>query len=130
MTGVAGEDLRIEDHPVLGAAAPAREVTIWLDGKPITAREGEPLAAALYALGVRRLGLSPRRREPRGAFCMVGKCSECLVFVEGMGSVRACRTPVEEGMRVWRYEGGRPLFPGDARDIDPRGGLRGGEGLG
>lgn len=103
------EDLRIRRHPVLGDMPGARTVTIWVEGRPLSALEGEPLVSALYAVGLRRLGLSPRGGEPRGAFCMMGRCLDCLVFVEGRGSVRACRTPVEEGMRVWRYEGTRPL---------------------
>lgn len=124
---VDGEDLRIKRHPVLGEGVAGREVTIWLDGEPVPAMEGEPLAAALYAVGIRSLGLSSRRREPRGAFCMIGRCSECMVFVEGLGSVRACRTRVEEGMRVWRYEGKRPLSPGISSPGISSGGGEGGE---
>ena len=47
-------------------------------------------------LDVRR---SPRTGSPRGAFCMMGVCQECLVRVDGVLR-QACLTPVEDGMRV------------------------------
>ena len=40
---------RILDHPILGPLPEAREVTIHVDGRPVKAREGEPIAAALVA---------------------------------------------------------------------------------
>lgn len=92
--------LRVGRHPVLGELRKGREVLICVDGRYIPAREGEPLAAALFAAGVRRTRYSRKRGEPRGPFCMVGRCTECLMTVDGKPNVRTCITPVREGMRV------------------------------
>lgn len=93
-------DFRVVDHPVLGELPAVREVTIYLDGQPLSAREGEPLAAALFASGIRVAHYLPEGEEPRGPFCMIGRCTECRMWVEGRGMVLSCLTPVEKGMRV------------------------------
>lgn len=72
--------------------------TVRLDGTPYPAREGEPLAAALLAAGVTALGRSPKYHRARGPFCLSGSCAGCLVRVDGLPSLRACRTPCREGL--------------------------------
>ena len=37
---------------------------------------------------------------PRGIFCGMGVCFDCLVTVDGLAEQRACMTPVRRGMRV------------------------------
>ncbi len=75
-------------------------VAITVDGRPLEARAGDTVAAALVAAG--RLGFrtTPRGRAPRGVFCGMGICFDCVVTVNGISGVRACVTPVAEGMRV------------------------------
>ncbi len=63
------------------------------------------MAAALYASGVIKFGYSAERHRPRGPFCMIGKCSQCLMRVNGYPHVRTCITPVEDGMIIEYEEG-------------------------
>ena len=65
----------------------------------MTVCTGEMLAAALFAAGYRRLRRSPRNAAPRGMFCLMGACQECLVRVDGK-PVLACQVSVYEGMTV------------------------------
>ncbi|MBA2332526.1 MAG: (2Fe-2S)-binding protein [Actinobacteria bacterium] len=83
-------------------------VTLTLDGRPVTAYEGESVATLLYAEGhvVTRL---TRGGEPRGVFCGMGVCFDCLVVVDGIPNTRACVTWVREGMAVARQDGFGPL---------------------
>lgn len=101
-TGVCS---RIVDHPVLGQLPDAESVTLTFDDVEVSARAGETIAAALLAVGVRVFRTMPRSGEARGGFCMVGRCSDCLVLVDGRPSVRACETPVRAGMRVATQHG-------------------------
>ena len=71
-----------------------------MDGNLIDAHEGETIAAALLSAGIRTFRLSPKLKEPRGLFCGMGICFECLVSVDGLHAVRACVTPVADGIRV------------------------------
>jgi thioredoxin reductase len=71
------------------------------EGRAVQARPGETIAAALTAAGVTRLRETVSG-EPRGMFCGMGVCQECLVEIEGLGAHRACMTTVGSGMRVMR----------------------------
>lgn len=96
---------RIFDHAVLGLLPVAEKVTFTFDGVPVTAREGEPLAVALFAAGYRVFRTMPERGDPRGGYCMVGRCAECQVIVDGVPGTRACVTPVVAGMEVLTQRG-------------------------
>ncbi len=72
---------------------------IRVDGRLISACEGESLAAALLASDILFLRSSPRRGEPRGMFCAMGVCQECIVEVDGR-AVPACMTPAREEMAI------------------------------
>ncbi|MFZ4531280.1 MAG: (2Fe-2S)-binding protein [Alsobacter sp.] len=74
-------------------------VFFTVDGLPASAPAGEPLASALAILGYLRLRVSPRDGTPRGAFCFMGVCQECVVHVDGVLR-QACLTPVAAGMAV------------------------------
>ncbi len=92
--------MRILSHPVLGGIPPAKSVEISVDGKPIVAREGETIAAALAAAGIRVHRYTSNKHEPRGVFCGIGQCSDCLMVVNGVPNVKTCITSVVEGMAI------------------------------
>ena len=74
-------------------------VSFTVDGRVVAAPAGLSLAAALLNVGVRTLRRSPVAKAPRGAFCFIGVCQECVVWVDGR-FVRACLEPVRGGMEV------------------------------
>jgi predicted molibdopterin-dependent oxidoreductase YjgC len=98
---------RIEDHPILDFPA-RKEVTFTWEGKELRGFEGEPIAAALHAAGIKVLHTSHKSGKPRGFFCAIGNCSSCLVVVDGVPNVRACTEKLREGMRVQRQVGTGP----------------------
>jgi D-hydroxyproline dehydrogenase subunit gamma len=87
-----------------GVSRPA-PVAIDVDGARVDAYPGESLATALLAAGVRVFRRTPSG-APRGPVCNMGVCFECVVAVDGEPGVRACATPVREGMRVETGTGG------------------------
>lgn len=98
-------DRRIGTHPILGPLPGAATVRVTLDGRPLSARAGEPIIAALLAAGVRVFRTMPGAGEARGGYCMIGRCSDCLMTVDGELNVRACVTPVRDGMRIVTQHG-------------------------
>jgi predicted molibdopterin-dependent oxidoreductase YjgC len=92
--------MRIESHPILGKLKKGKIVTIEVDGNPIKAFEGEPIAAALWAAGIKTFRTTEKRKEQRGPFCAIGLCTDCLVNVNGIPNVRACITPIEKDMDI------------------------------
>ena len=96
---------RVTVHPILGDLPPALPIVFTFDGETITGREGEPLMSALLASGIRVLRTTPDLGEPRGGYCLIGRCSDCQVVVDGVPGVRACVTPVRSGMVVRTQHG-------------------------
>jgi Uncharacterized anaerobic dehydrogenase len=96
---------RVMKHPILGDLAPAREVTVTVDGKKLKAREGEVIAAVLMANGIMTHRHTAKTGEPRGIFCGIGQCTDCVMTVNGVPNVRTCITKVQEGMVIETQEG-------------------------
>ncbi|KKL91841.1 hypothetical protein LCGC14_1890660 [marine sediment metagenome] len=88
--------MRILDHPILGRQSPGKMLNITVDGKKIKAREGEMIIAALLNAGVRINRFTSKYKEPRGIFCGIGQCTDCIMTVNGIPNVRTCVTPVKE----------------------------------
>lgn len=76
-----------------------RPASIVVDGAQVAAYAGETVAAAMLAAGIDAFH-TDRLGEPRAPLCNMGTCYECVVRVEGAGQVRACLTPVCDGMQV------------------------------
>lgn len=92
--------MRILEHPVLEFKRGPR-VQFLYNGEPVEGFEGESLAAALWASGIRSF-----RSEKWGAaspFCMIGYCFRCSVKVNGRRT-RACIEPVRQGIVVESFE--------------------------
>jgi hypothetical protein len=70
------------------------------NGREVSAYEGETVAAALLAAGHRILGYTHRGSAPRGYFCGMGLCHDCLMIVDDVRDVRTCTTAVREGLRI------------------------------
>ena len=99
---------RIENHPILGQPEKGREVTFTFDGKTMTGCEGEPIAIALKANGIMIHRYTKKEHKPRGLFCAIGRCTDCVMVVDGKPNVRTCVTPLKEGMRVQTQDGVSP----------------------
>ena len=91
---------RITEHPILGVPQKGSLVSFTYDGKKIQGYEGEPIAAALRVAGVMAHRYTAKRHEPRGVFCAIGRCTDCVMVVDGKPNVRTCITPLKEGMVV------------------------------
>lgn len=74
------------------------DCTILWDGAEIPARAGEPLAATLLAAGVTGFRQTLLSDAPRGPFCMMGACFDCVVTLDGEPGMQACMVRVRPGM--------------------------------
>ncbi len=104
MSAAAGASLRVDAHPVLGDIGNVRELTIYLDDAPVTAREGETIAATLTAAGLNTFRYT-KSGAPRRMYCGIGRCTDCVMVVDGSPNVRTCVTLVREGMDVRTQRG-------------------------
>jgi NADH dehydrogenase/NADH:ubiquinone oxidoreductase subunit G len=74
-------------------------ITIIIDGKPVQALQGDTLLVAmLSAMG--HVRTSEFGDGPRAGFCMMGACQDCWVWTTGGERLRACSTPLTEGLSI------------------------------
>ena len=104
-------EYRITEHPILPIEPRGTVAFLW-KGQKLLAMQGETIASALFANGVRTFGHHPRDGAPQGIFCANGQCAQCLVLVNGK-PVKACMELVEPGIRVEPVDGLPKLPPVD-----------------
>lgn len=75
-------------------------ITFSFEGAEVSARPGQSIGAALWSSGIRRFRTTRRLGRPRGIYCGIGQCFDCLVRVNGGPPVRSCVTPVMPGATV------------------------------
>ena len=77
-----------------------REVTFTFNGENFKGVEGQSIAAALMATGIRELRKTRFNEEPRLIFCGIGICFECVVVVDGVANQRACLVEIVDGAKI------------------------------
>lgn len=107
MTGVVtGVVSGAAERPDRGGAGGGRgDGRFTLDGGDVPFVEGQTVGAALLAVGIRAWRRTRRQDRPRGLFCGIGVCFDCLVTIDGAPNERACLVPARDGMRVTNQEG-------------------------
>lgn len=93
----------------IDSGAPARAISLTLDGRPLQAREGDTLAIALLNAAIVPFRHTALSGAPRAPLCLMGACFDCLVEVDGRPSVQACMVPAREGMQVRLPRGARRM---------------------
>ncbi len=96
--------MRIEEHPIL-VFNKGKKIKFVFDGKELEGFEGDTIAAALHAAGVKVLGESLFKHRPRGFYCAIGSCSSCNMVVDGEPNVRTCITELKDGMIIETQQG-------------------------
>ena len=104
-------DLRLPPHPSQ-VIDRSRRTTFWFDGRRIPGYEGDTIASALYASGVRIFNRSFKYHRPRGLLCVSGRCPNCMMNVDGVPNVRTCIRPATEGAQV-RHQNAWPSLEHD-----------------
>ncbi len=88
-------------------------VTISVDGARHTVPAGISVAAALFTLSDDRCFCRSRPEngegaEPRGPYCLMGVCFDCLAEINGIPDTQSCLAVVEDGMSIRLNKDGRP----------------------
>lgn len=104
--------MRIQEHPILGTYEKGQLVSFTFDGKTLQGYAGEPIAMALKNAGVMVHRYTRKEHKPRGIFCAIGRCTDCVMVVNGQPNVRTCITPLEEGMEIRTQYGVTAEQPG------------------
>lgn len=84
-------------------------ITVYVDGKAISAHADDSAAAAALQAGLGFTRTSPVTGEKRAPYCLMGVCFECLMVIDGVPSRQACMVRVQPGMRIERQVGAREI---------------------
>jgi sarcosine oxidase subunit alpha len=117
------DEYRVQEHPIL--PMDEREaVEFYWKGEKLLAREGETIASALFANGIRIFGHHKKDGAPQGMFCANGQCAQCMVIADGL-PVKSCMVQVTPGVKVEPVDGDPKLPPvkevpqfGDVEEIE------------
>jgi hypothetical protein len=72
-------------------------LTISIDGTPTNGRPGQTIAGILLTSGRSAWRRTSGASAPRGLFCGIGVCFDCLITVNGDRDVRACQRRAHDG---------------------------------
>lgn len=101
-------DFRITEHPIL--PIPQRKIISFSwKGRSFNANEGETIASALFANGIKVFGHHHKDKSPLGIFCANGQCAQCMVIADGK-PLKACMEIVTPGMEIFPNDG-HPVLP-------------------
>ena len=92
--------MRVTEHPIISDFSKGRLVQFEYDGRTLEGYEGEPIAMALKANGIEIHRYTTKLHQPRGLYCSIGRCTDCVMVVDGVPTVRTCMTGLKEGMKV------------------------------
>jgi len=92
--------LRLTQHRILTINTDRKPVHFTFNGRAFTGLEGDTVASALLANGIRMLRVHEESGQPRGIYCNIGHCFECRVRINQQEGMRACLTPIQEGMNI------------------------------
>jgi len=76
------------------------KISFTFNGVQLEGISGQSVSAALLAHGERITRYSRFNGAPRGAYCGIGVCFDCVLVVDGVANQRGCLTEVTEGMRI------------------------------
>ena len=112
------DTLRLTSHPVLNLSSEgSKTITIKVDGKDLAVRDGEILAAALWANGIISLGHNPSDGAHRGMYCGIGHCYECRVTVDGVEIPAVVQVTKQAFAYAFNRETGEPIWPIEERPV-------------
>lgn len=97
-------------------------LSITVDGEAITGVHGQSIAGVMMASDRLALRQTAKHDQPRGVFCGIGVCFDCLVEVNGLRDVRACQRKASDGDAVVTVQGPE-LGAADSRGSHPSGGV-------
>jgi len=107
----------ITKHPIL-EIPDKKKIEFKFDGKLLYGFEGMVISSALFLNKIKVFGHHIKDHSPQGLFCANGQCSQCNVIVNGV-PVKACMTPLTEGMKIESCNG-LPELPSDDKHIEVR----------
>lgn len=92
---------RIQEHPILEFNQ-GKEIPFTFNGLKYLGQEGDTIAGALIANGIKYFRITRKNKEKRALFCGIGQCTDCSVIVNGVPNIKSCVTKLEANQKIER----------------------------
>src|SRR5215469_17485601 len=89
----------------------APTVTVSVEGRPVALPAGASAAAAVLLAGLPAIRETGVTGAPRGPYCLMGICFDCLAEIDGIPNRQSCMVTVAPGMAIRRQHGRRAVEP-------------------
>jgi len=86
-------------------------VSVEVEGRTVAVPAGASAAAAVLMAGLPYIRETPVSGAPRGPYCLIGLCFECLAEIDGVPNRQSCMVEVRPGMRIRRQLRARGVDP-------------------
>ncbi len=73
------------------------EIRFTFDGVEMRTTAGSTVAAALISNGVMAWRSTRHNAAPRGLYCGIGQCFDCLITINDKADIRACLDVIQDG---------------------------------
>lgn len=90
---------RLKDLPTL-RVNPRKPLSFFYGRKQYQGYQGDSVATALYANGIRVFSRSIKYHRPRGLYSLDGDCTNAMMEIDGVPNVPTERTPLRDGMNI------------------------------
>lgn len=81
-------------------STPAQRITVNLNAAPVETEAGQSVAAVLMGEGIKAWRTTRHEGKPRGLFCGIGACYDCLITIDGEPNQRACMVQACDSMNI------------------------------
>jgi hypothetical protein len=84
-------------------------IAVEVEGRSVLVPTGASAAAAVLIAGLSSIRETPVGHQPRGPYCMMGICFDCLAEIDGVPNRQSCMVAARPGMRIRRQKGARDI---------------------
>jgi D-hydroxyproline dehydrogenase subunit gamma len=85
----------------------AATIAVEVEGRAVRVPAGASAAAAVLLAGLASIRDTPVGGAPRGPYCMMGVCFDCLAEIDGVPNRQSCLVMARPGMQIRRQRGAR-----------------------
>ena len=76
-----------------------KDISFTFNNQVYKAKEGDSISAALFSNNI-LINRKTAKNTPRGSFCFMGVCFECLVSIDGKSGIQSCKRKLIDGMEI------------------------------
>lgn len=75
-------------------------ISVKLNERTVSTAAGQSVGSVLMGQGINSWRTTRNEGKPRGLFCGIGACYDCLITIDGQANQRACMVEARDSMSI------------------------------